>query len=247
VADRRLSMRARRRVIFAQLFVTLLVSASVMGYQRPPLLGILLHISLPWICLALVAVFPSFFTLYLDASDGRVPLSAIWMVHSIALVMLFRCAKYYEWTRLVGYSCLAGIGLILLVIGIEKQYPRKDGMPGLFLLVLFAVAYGYGLISELDIVFDHSPETTIQSTVVGRSKQKAYSLRIEPWGPVRNVRNVTVTRAVFDAVGAGGSVCIVLRHGALGLGWYSAQACPWLGGQVSLASEDVLPPLRIAR
>ena len=53
--------------------------------------------------------------------------------------------------------------------------------------------------------------------------------------------------AVYEGVQVGGAVCMVQRSGALGVGWYTAQVCPRLGGKVALGSEDVLSSLTFSR
>jgi hypothetical protein len=234
----------RRRIALTLFALTFLTSVWVMGYRRPPMAAVLLHMLLPWIAVGFSLAFPKWFTTYLDTNDGRLPLSAPWLVHCIALVMLFRCVKFYEWTRVICAASLVGAGLFLIALLAERKLPHGSNLLGLAFVLLFSMGYGYGLVIELNILLDHSPESVTESSVLTKSKEKSYALQIDPWGPVRRIRTVTVPVSVFNSVHEGGRVCMVRREGALGIGWFTAQACPWQGGLVSLASTDILPVFR---
>jgi hypothetical protein len=223
----------------------MLISMWVMGFQRPPVAAVVLHILLPWIAVGIAAIFPSVFTLALDSGDARRPLSAMWAIHAIALVMLFRCVKYYEWTRVITEACVVGLVLIVVVILVDGAQTSSNNLTGLAFLMLLCAGYGYGVVTELNVLLDRSADTVVESTISGKGRQKAFSVQIQPWGPVHKARSVTVPAAVYEGVQVGGAVCMVQRSGALGVGWYTAQVCPWHGGKVAL--EDVLSWLTFSR
>jgi hypothetical protein len=237
------SRKVGSRVILGQFIATMLISMWVMGLQRPPVAAVALHILLPWIAVGMAATSPSVFTLSLDSGDARRPLSAMWAIHAIALVMLFRCVKYYVWTRVITEACVVGLVLILIVILVDGVQTSFNNLTGLAFLMLLCAGYGYGVVTELNVLLDHSADTVVESTISGKVRQKAFSVQVQPWGPVQNTRNVTVPAGVYEGVRMGGAVCMVQRSGALGVGWYTAQVCPWHGGKVSLGSEDILSSL----
>jgi hypothetical protein len=232
-----------KRVALGQFAVVLLISAAVMGYQHPPAAAIAAHVALPWVAIAIAAAWPSWFTLFLDTSDGRVPLSAAWFVHAIPLVLLFRCVKFPGWSRLFQEALLMGVILLMAVVLVERKWPAVNSLPAIAVLFVPCALNGYGAVTELDVLLDWSPGTVVRSTVSAKHTQRTYSLQIVPWGPEMKTRNVAVPKSVFDAVEVGGSVCMVLRGGSLGIGWYTAQSCPWQGGDVSLGPENIFPSL----
>ena len=211
-----------KRIFLAQIALTIAISFWVSACQRPPGVAVALHIAFPWMAVGMAALFPRQLTLFLD-SEGK-PLSAAWFLNMIALVVLFRCVSFTQWTQAVWIGCLPGAALFLVAVIVE--WPARSSPLGLAFLLFFSIGYGYGVVRELDILLDRSPAIVVRSTVLEKSSSKAYALRVEPWGNVREIRNVIVPESVFQSVQKGGPVCMILRRGALGIHWYTAQACP---------------------
>jgi len=218
-------------VLLAQAALTIAVPFWISAYQRPPALAIALHIALPWLAVGMVLLCPRQFTVFLD-SDTRKPLSAVWFLNMIALVVLFRCVSFTDWTQAIWIGCIPGAALFAIALIIE--WPARSTPLGLAFVLFFSIGYGYGTVRELDILLDRSPAIVIRSRIQEKSRLKAYVLRVDPWGDVSKIRNETVPQSTYQAVQVGGPVCMVLRRGAFGINWYTAQACPWTGSEVAL-------------
>ena len=52
------------------------------------------------------------------------------------------------------------------------------------------------------------------------------------------VKMIQVPHVIYKALRSKGPVCLVTRSGALGISWYTAQACPWMGGEVTLGGAN---------
>jgi hypothetical protein len=106
----------------------------------------------------------------------------------------------------------------------------SPSVKGLIALALFAVVYGYGLVRELNIELDRSQATVYETTVLSKTRMRTtYGLHYAAWGPGSEESSIAVTRALAHSVHQGDRICIVVKQGALGMGWYTAQACPWNG------------------
>jgi hypothetical protein len=220
-----------KNVLFAQFALTIAVPFWVASRQRPPAVAVALHIALPWIAVAFVALFPRQLTIFLD-SDTRKPLSAVWFLNLIALMVLFRCVSFTNWIQAVWIGCIPGAALLLVALIVE--WPRKTSPLGLAFVLFFSIGYGYGAVRELDTLLDRSPAIVVRSIVLEKSLQKAYALHVEPWGNIHQIKSMVVPESVYQSVRIGGPVCMVLRQGAFGVSWYAAQTCPWAGSEVPL-------------
>ena len=106
----------------------------------------------------------------------------------------------------------------------------------LAIAIVLCAGYGYATILQVNCVLDRSPAAVYLAAISAKShpKRGTWRLHIEPWGPEHQARDVTVPAKLFDRIQPGDSACMVLRKGALGIPWYSAQTCPWNGGPVFL-------------
>jgi hypothetical protein len=227
-----LAATATKQILLTQFALTIAISFWVAACQRPPALAVALHLALPWIAVTLAALFPRQLTMFLD-SDTRKPLSAAWFLNLIALVVLFRCVSFTNWTQAIWIAFLPGFALFVTALIVE--WPAKTSLLGLFFLLFFSVGYGYGAVLELDTMLDQSPAIVARSTIVEKSSYKAYALRIEPWGDVDQIKKSIVPASVYQSVQKGGPICMVRRQGAFGIGWYTAQTCPWTAAAVPLS------------
>lgn len=81
---------------------------------------------------------------------------------------------------------------------------------------------------EVDVLFDRSPKVVYPSRVVSERRTIRYpslpNLTIEPWGPVK-ADDFVPSPTPGHRFEAGEPICVVLREGALGVPWYTAEQC----------------------
>jgi len=134
------------------------------------------------------------------------------------------------------------LALFLCAVLADRETRWRSEVSGLVLLFMLSFGYGYGVVCELDTLLDRSPDDGVQTTVLRKTKyRRVAGLDVAPWDAVRGIQHAAVPNSVFNAVELGGPVCIAQRAGALGVAWYTAQACPWRGGPVALEPDDVFP------
>jgi hypothetical protein len=96
-------------------------------------------------------------------------------------------------------------------------------------LLGFAGLYAYGVVIGIDVFFDNSPVAHYSATVLGghvsHGKSDTDYLRVSPWGPIENERDVSVTNGVYRRSHLGDSVCPILHKGSLHVPWYEVKTC----------------------
>jgi hypothetical protein len=188
-------------------------------------------VALPWIAVALAALFPRDFTLSMTKKDApRSGFALAWVFTPLTYLAVFDTTKLFDYERAVYLGCCAGAVFFLAVILVNGRCRVSPSAKGLIALALFALVYGYGLVRELNIELDRSPGTAYEAMVLTKTRMRTtYGLHYAAWGPNNREGSIAVTRSLARSVHPGDRVCIVMKQGALGMSWYTAQACPWNG------------------
>jgi hypothetical protein len=113
---------------------------------------------------------------------------------------------------------------------VQMSRPGIVGRGQLLLVQALAVgAFAFGATSVADARFDPSDgsaaRTTVADKYVGHGRSTSYNLKLAPWGPVSDVRTVSVSSTTYDALNPGDPVCLTLHPGGLGLAWYVLADC----------------------
>jgi hypothetical protein len=215
-----------------KLFTALLIVSFAFNFlvQRPFLILVAIHMVLPWISAALAVLFPGDFTLSMTKKDApRRGLATAWIFLWFSYLSVFGTVAVVSPERAVWLGCLAGAVFFLAAILVNGRCRVNNTAPGLIALALFSAIYGYGLVRELNIVLDRSPAAVYQTTVLKKSLFKStYRLQYGEWG-ANGPDSIRVTTSLAHSVHEGDRICMVLKQGALGMSWYTAQACPWNG------------------
>jgi hypothetical protein len=209
------------------------------------------QIGMPWFAVLMAWCFPKWYSLF----HGSVPAGRASDDRCLALSCfffptVFTIAIYYDYVMLVRrapvipLACLIGATL-LVGGGLRDPYLWAGDVRrhrGTLLFAIFAsFFYGYAATLQLNFVLDRSPDTVFRSVVAGKTHTKGnWRLQIQPWGLEQETRKISVPPKLFKAVQPGDAVCMVQRAGALGIAWYTAQACPWKGGRVFFQSGGSL-------
>lgn len=208
-----------------------------------------LQVIVPLAMVAIVARRPDLFSFAMinrgGASGPPCWLGCTYITNAFVLYAWFHCVQKIGWARLIELPVAAGLVLFSASIFADVSMRRRRNWAGMVVLFLFNAFYGYIAIFELNILLDHSPDFTEQSVIADKryiyGKGGGFELDIRPWGPIKRVSRVWVSAPVYASVQTGGPACMVLRQGALGVPWYTAQGCPWNGGRVLLGDFFTSP------
>jgi hypothetical protein len=90
-------------------------------------------------------------------------------------------------------------------------------------------AWGIGAGLLLNASFDWAPVEIYRTRVLAKSiegrKIKSYSLRVAPWGPIREDNMVPVSDELFDDAPVGETACVGLHRGLFAVRWYAIAEC----------------------
>src|SRR5579863_2483874 len=151
-------------------------------------LGMALHLTLPWVGLVAVILFPRDFTLLRNFGAVPVGLAFGWLIMSPASLGL---PVYTSFVGSDGQFLRFGLGLGGIFTAIALAPPRLEERKHSYLLhvtqlLLMSLLYGYVAVKEADVLFDRSPEVIYQSKVIDEKKFRPYgsphTLSIESWG-----------------------------------------------------------------
>jgi hypothetical protein len=240
-ADPRMARRASpvdKRIFLVSLVPLVLI---LFGYRLHGV-TVALQLALPWIWAGIVAFRPKVFSLEIIRLKGFrkgppyfVGGDYIW---DYLLLYWFVYVEHVEWSRMVLPAGVVGFVLFSVSLAADTTMRRGRNRLAMVALFLLAVFHGYVTVLALNVLLDRSPATVQRSVLAGKSNPNTRILQlhltIKPWGPIMEERNVSVPYAVYRSVQPGDAVCLVLREGAFGIPWYTAQTCPWNAGEVRL-------------
>lgn len=128
-----------------------------------------------------------------------------------------------EWTSAIVPAVVA---LCLLMAGhrvaTREQRPRlRDRL----MIAGLAMMWAIGAVTLANANLDRGKpwafhHVRVRGKHVSHGKVTTWYVAVDPWGPRRKPADVMVARSVYEAVTAGGTVCIGLRPGGLGMPWY---------------------------
>jgi len=127
-----------------------------------------------------------------------------------------------EWDNF-GYPFIAVfLGMCFLAIMHAGDTWRK--IPTAFLLFGVCAAYGYGTTISVNGLLDASAPVPYQARVLSArgctGKSSSYHLKLSPWGPRKQAKEIEVSRTVYRRYKTGDSVQVKVRSGRLGIPWF---------------------------
>lgn len=195
--------------------------------------------SKPWLALCAVVLIlapfvaaflclraPLLYTAFKRRADPRGEASYTLFVCSLGMIYTMREPHFLSFKPLTALMALAALALLIALL----SPARKSGNRGALLaLVAFAALYGLGAVAVSDVFFDRSQGTVYTAQVTGHhithGRSTKYYLRLEPWGPVHAVEDVSVPSSLYRATSAGDTVCPELHPGRLNAPWFLVRAC----------------------
>jgi hypothetical protein len=208
-----------------------------------------LQVILPLAMLGIVARRPDLFTFAMVGPKNSLGLpyglGITYITNTFVVYAWFQYVQKMGWARMIELAAAAGVLLFGISIFADAAIRRRRNWTAMMVLFLFNALYGYAIIFETNVLLDRSPAVVQESVVLNKryiyGRGGGYQLTIKRWGPVNSEKKVWASETAFRSVHAGGSVCMVLRQGALRVPWYTAQACPWSGGKVQLGDLFTSP------
>jgi hypothetical protein len=233
--DRRRSLAKARTV--AACATVLAAAATVWGffYPRPYTAAIVTLAAIELTTVALLLAGRGRYVIWDDRNEVRpslwVPLLSPGMILAIRAFSDFR---WIDWQPPLLWALLGAIALAALVVAVDPKQHRRWFIQLVVCVPLF-FAHAWGALLIANALLDRSEPDRFRVAVLDKhicpsSKGgPRHHLRLASWGPVPGGDEVTVGRELYQAVEVGGTVCVVLRSGAIGVRWFYVRACDGSG------------------
>ncbi|MBX7125168.1 MAG: hypothetical protein K1X47_05710 [Cyclobacteriaceae bacterium] len=127
-----------------------------------------------------------------------------------------------------GWTWMATAALLLCALAVTGtgellQNGRRGFMLGLVVLI-FSFGWAYGSYIIINCHFDQSEgdayTTRVADKRVTSGRNTSYYVSVEPWGPVTETQEISVTEEEFQLATPGDTAYVVLRPGTLNASWY---------------------------
>lgn len=185
-------------------------------------------IALPWGAVALVRQFQPFYRLGGPKNSPLPDLSLPFFMPGVVLSLLaLMSMSSVGWQPTFELSLVFFVALVAAAMLVDP-WLRKHRVAALLLAVLCS-GYGYGAGLEVNALLDRSTPinypVAVLSKHVSHGKSTSYHFSLAPWGPYRTSEDVMVPGWRYRQTQVGGTVCVALRTGALGVAWYTVGSC----------------------
>lgn len=183
---------------------------------------------LPWVAIRLKMRFPDIYRLEWRRKDPNPNISKFFIVPGVILML----RAYNDYAILGWVALLAVMVLIAAAINIAVYKADSAEEPAAIFtfsriwLAFLLLPYCYGLAVQANALLDIWPVHEHEVTVLGKYDWHTHwSVRIEPWGDVHSIKNIPVSKAVYDTVNKGERACVRQHTGALFISWYDVGIC----------------------
>jgi hypothetical protein len=130
-----------------------------------------------------------------------------------------------DWKPLLIGGALGGLLLVVAIALGERT--RKFWV--LALIAPLISGYPWGALCLANALLDRGVpevfEVTVRGKHVSEGKQTSWELELDPWGPVPEPKDASVSEPLYDAVSVVDRVCVALHTGAVGARWYVVGRC----------------------
>jgi hypothetical protein len=153
---------------------------------------------------------------------------------SMSVIILFVLAiaefEVISFTNALPVAAVIAIALFILLysVGINKTKASVKGQS--VFMVIISLFYGFGNTVVANCLFDKSKPAKFQTQVVDEyissGKGAHYHLKLNPWLPGQNIREVDVSEKSYYKTPVGSTVFIYEKKGLLNIPWFDFELDP---------------------
>jgi hypothetical protein len=220
-------VRAQRLATGSTVIAVLIALAALFGPQpSDSLLALLLAV--PLLAIICVIAWRNLFRIGLGTGLAQANLATACAVAACALfARTLLDLNLLSWLPLTAFAAAVAVMSLLAAIGREPNLRRRWWR--LLLASVIIGAYAFGVLGQLDLRLDRSPQSVLRSRVLdkhlGHTRMMTYHVTLAPWGPLGAPADATVPRELYEQLEIGDPTCVRLHDGALGIAWYTVMAC----------------------
>jgi hypothetical protein len=144
---------------------------------------------------------------------------AVWPVVTTALVAYFQFEPADE-AAILGGGLVAALGLLI----VQKMGDRRVIS---WLILPVNLIYAFSTLTLANGAYETAPPQPFETEVLSKTSGRygAKFVRVEPWGPVTQVRKLPIGTQTYRKTEPGDTLCLTLYTGALGWRYYDWEWC----------------------
>jgi len=210
-------------------FVLALFAWSLI-YPRPYLLVAILLLLTPWAAVEMVRRFRGLIRFDGKPGDIYPNVGAALILPGAALfVRAILDWQILGWPKALAYGLLVAAGLLWLFLKFSTG--ELGGKLATSIASVVFVAYGYGTVITVNCLWQPQAVEIFETRILakrispGSRSPTSYVLELEAWGPYDEPTEADVLPALYHRTREGDAVCPALRHGGLGVPWFTVRSC----------------------
>jgi hypothetical protein len=207
------------------------IAFSAAGFllPDPDYLVFAVLVALPWVAIGAVARFQPLYRFGGRATDRHLDLTLPLILPGFILTLrAVSEVETLDWKGPAMLACAAGLLVTGAAARVDPWFRKQRWV--VLLSSLMTCLYGYGAGLELNALADRSAPLVYPVVVAAKhvsedSKTTTWYLTLNPWGPMTESRDVSVSAAQYRLTEPGDTACVMLRPGAFAIPWYRVAAC----------------------
>lgn len=123
-------------------------------------------------------------------------------------------------------TCAGVLGSVAaLVLAVRSEALRRHVWPTVLCAAMLS-GYAAGLISGIDVLFDHAAPARFPAHVLGFRRSDHFDyVKVESWGPSNTADEIRIPGHLIHPLQRGNRVCVYLGEGRLAFRWYRLGDC----------------------
>lgn len=117
--------------------------------------------------------------------------------------------------------------LVIFSSTTELKFTKKADYVTVISVLAFVFVYSYGAVINYNCIYDESQPEIYSSEIldmrIDSGKTTLYYIELEPWGPVTENEEVSISKSLYQRLRVGESVNIYLMNGKMNIPWFSVE------------------------
>lgn len=225
--DRSLKLQNAKKIAKLVNIVGGAVAAWAIFYPKPYQYAIFASIIVPLIAIAGLKYFKGL--IHIDQKKGSahpsVFLSVIFTAIALGLRATFDFQIFDHTNAWLPISFITLVLSLVLVVG-SKEFRFKE-VKNVFSVIAISMLfffYSYGAVITLNCFYDKSYSEVYGSKVISKriskGKSTSYYLRLAPWGPQKEEKDISVNKGLYNRVNESQIVEIIFHKGEFNIPWF---------------------------
>lgn len=204
-----------------------LIGIWTIFFPNPYEYSIIASIAFPLICVIAVKYFNGL--IRIDRRNDTAYPTIFWALFVTSSGIFLRALldfNIFDYTKAWAPSILIALAYITaLTIG-NKEFKFNKPKDCLIIIgfSIFMFGYGYGSVITLNCLYDKSELETFNATIINKrinsGKSTTYYLELTPWGPQKEIDEVSVSKDLFNKLEKNDEVKIYFLKGKFEIPWF---------------------------